>query len=775
LEKFRSSPTPEAAIAAHQQLLNFHQSAQAAEFGQMMREKFADNAKVQAYLGDALSHLGKPDEATPFYSRALELRPDLPQARIGMARSHIRAQRLDDARKLLDFLEQPGAAQLYPLEPLEHLANAYQQAGRHAEALELFRKLHEAIPAAGQHKGFRARVKKSEKALGHKESFLPKMKFSWRRLFSFERTAPASTGPKLTWRSLAVVGAIALVGVVGMAIGNEYIRRHRTVYLVSAFKEPATVEIRGVRTVKMFRSLQELVLPEGRYHATVTGPVRQETDFEVRSRYFDRWFGSPAWVLNVGDNSVLMLEQVVYSRNPRPGSVSFFFGESFHSFPNVTHPFQPLPESLQMKEHEERVLTHLDIFRGEQADLFYHLQREGRLADAVRLAELRLPLQPGDERLIAAYVTAALQQKQPDRAEKLLLAGLTNRPVQIEWHRAYQNLHKNRKREERLAADYDAMLRADATNSALMYLRGRLCTDHAEGRRWFDRAREADPQNPYPLYALAYDRMAVGEWSGARSLMIRAVELKPKDDEFFRMLSLIRLALSEFAPFEEAQRARLARNPLDFVSVFLLCESFVAQGKRAEAEQAIDAFQRAASADNAASAREAVTALRRHLLYALGDFPALEKSATGDRSPGASNNLFYALAEQGRLAEAVKIHPLDEPDENDPFHYLAIGIAWRLAGDANEATRWQAHALKLLDEGEADWTRAAGLLRRATVPAQAELDDIILPPNSKAILFAALAQQYPAKRAEFAAAARRLNVSRSYPYHLLQRATAVPR
>src|SRR5436309_9081760 len=66
LEKYRSNPTPEAAIEAHQQLLNFHQSAKAAEFRQTMGAKFADNAKVQAYLGDALLHLGKTDEATPF-------------------------------------------------------------------------------------------------------------------------------------------------------------------------------------------------------------------------------------------------------------------------------------------------------------------------------------------------------------------------------------------------------------------------------------------------------------------------------------------------------------------------------------------------------------------------------------------------------------------------------------------------------------------------------------------------------------------------------------
>src|SRR5438128_214219 len=126
LDKFRSNPTPEAAIEAHQQLINFHQISRAAEFRELMCQKFADNPKIHSYLGIVLAQLGKSDEASLYFSRALELRPDLPEARVGVARNLIRTQRLDEARKLLDFLERPGAEQLYSLEPLEQLARGYQ-------------------------------------------------------------------------------------------------------------------------------------------------------------------------------------------------------------------------------------------------------------------------------------------------------------------------------------------------------------------------------------------------------------------------------------------------------------------------------------------------------------------------------------------------------------------------------------------------------------------------------------------------------------------------
>src|SRR5258708_3215059 len=137
-EEYRKNPTPEGAIALHQQLLKFHQPADAEEFQRAISEKYADNAKVQSYLGAALEHVGKPTLAADYYARAFKLRPDLPEARLGVARAEIREGRLDEARKLLDFLEKSGAAQLYSLEPLERLAVAYQNAGRHTAALELF-------------------------------------------------------------------------------------------------------------------------------------------------------------------------------------------------------------------------------------------------------------------------------------------------------------------------------------------------------------------------------------------------------------------------------------------------------------------------------------------------------------------------------------------------------------------------------------------------------------------------------------------------------------
>jgi hypothetical protein len=68
--------------------------------------------------------------------------------------------------------------------------------------------------------------------------------------------------------------------------------------------------------------------------------------------------------------------------------------------------------------------------------------------------------------------------------------------------------------------------------------------------------------------------------------------------------------------------------------------------------------------------------------------------------------------------------------------------------------------------------RTAALLEGRAAPTPSALDDIIFPAPLKAALIANLAMTHPDRRDKLNAAARQLNVERSFPYHLVQRATA---
>jgi tetratricopeptide (TPR) repeat protein len=499
--------------------------------------------------------------------------------------------------------------------------------------------------------------------------------------------------------------------------------------------------------------------------------VRQELDFEVRSSYFSRWTDDPLWVLNIGGAGVLVYEEVSYGRNTSPAAISFHFGEPFEFFPNVTHPFKDLPGSIRMKEGETRVLTHLDLVKDGEA-VYEYLKKEGKAGEALRLAETYLRAHPGDVSMVDSYATDASRQKQTDRLDQYLKTGLTNRPVRIEWHRWHQRLHQNPKDQAQLIAEYSAMVEADPTNSALLYLRGRIDPDRPASRQLFQRAAAADPSNAYAFFALGYDRMAAGDWPAARKHLARAVELSPADPGFSSTLFEVRLALGETAEIEKELREHLKQKPLDFTAELQLIHAVVAQGRREDALKEDAAYEKRWPAKYAASGRNAITTLRRQTLYAIGDFAELEKSAVSDSSRPGRQILAEAFIEQGRVSEAVKLRTETDSLEEKPFWLLSLAVAFHHAGDTNAAAEWRGKAIEAMAAGNEDYAQAAKMMSAAVPPASADLEAIVLTPSAKALFLSALAQKHPAAATELAAAARHFNIERSFPYHLVERVTA---
>jgi len=770
-EEYRKNPTPEGAIALHAQLLKFHQATQAAEFQKVLSETYATNAKVQAYLASALEHFGRLEESADYYERALKLRADLPEARVGVARARLRSGQLDEARKLLDFLEKSGAGQLYSLHPLEVLAIAYQKAGRHNEALDLFSRLQAELPKIAEVKQFRDMVKKSEKALQRQSSILPKQKFSLRRFFSQSGQLPEFAGGTSISgkRALILLGVAVALVFLGMVIANEFIRRHRTVFVVNGFPQTIDVKINGVSDIRRLRSVQQLELKEGKYHATINGAVHEEFDFEITSSYFDRWFGDPVWVLNPGGAATLLLEHVSYGRNPPPATYSFHVGRSFEFFPQVPYPFKDLPDSLQMHANETRVLNHLDVYHGQGQGVFQEFVRDGKINDALTFAENHLRTHPGDHGLVQGYTDLAVRENQMERFANFLKSNLTNRPVAIDLHRAYQHLHENHRELPQLIAEYDALLKAEPTNSALLYLRGRIDPDRSASRRLFQEAAAADPKNPFPAYALGYDRMVTGDWPEARNELAQAVKLAPNDDTFRHTLFVARLALGEASALESEARTELRSEPFKFSAELHLIFALGKQERKKDILAESSDFQRRLLNKAGIRGRTAGEIIQRFALYAAGEFAEREKASASDKTAAGKRALSEALIEQGRVKEVFMQPPSDTPADERPFWLLTLSAAYHNSGDLKTASDLRARAAKLMSEGQEDMAHAATFLTRPLLPSARDIEDIVLPPGAKAIFMTALAQANPERAKDLLAAANRFNVEPQFPYYLIQR------
>jgi tetratricopeptide (TPR) repeat protein len=768
LENYRANPTPESAVSVHQQLINFHQLEEAAAFRKMMAEKYSDNAKVQAYLGAAMERFQKHEEAATFYRRALELRSDLPEARVGVARQDMRAGRLNEAHSLLDFLEKPGAAQLYSLEPLETLGHAYQKQNRHEEAMAIFAKLQEALPKISEHGGFRKTVKKSEKALGKTETMLLKQKFSFKRLFQV-RGAGQVGRVQVTWRSLMVLGIIAAVVMLGFVIANEHIRRNRTLHIVNAYSQAATVQIPGVGNITRIHQLQDVQLSEGHYHAVISGPIQQEVDFDLRASYFSRWFSDPAWVLNIGGATVIMEQQVTYARNPPPANLVWHFGKTFEMIPRVTHPFQSLPPTVSMPEGETRMLVGLEIYSGDGPELFNYLAVRRNPGDALKFAESWLSTHAADEEVLRLYAATAESRHETNRLETFIHGGLSARPVRTEWHRLYEDLHNTPSGHAALVAEYENMLTADPTNSALIYLRGRIESDRDICRDYFNRAAQADQNNPFPLFALGYDHMAAGDWAGAKPLMAQAAKLDPNDSGFEHWLLLSRLALGEAPAVEQEMRKQLAHDPVDALAVIRLIDALAMQNRRDDALHACQDYEKANTAKFGSKAHAVAAVVRSHTYYSVGDFAELERNAKAEHDPEGRLSLAEALIEQGRTDEAVKSMTEEDGLAENPLIALALAVANRQSGNAAEAQRWTEKARQTMQKNSENYANVVKLLDDPATPTLKQAEDLSLPPDLKAVLVAELALQHPDARAALAPLALRLNVERNFPFHLVQR------
>ena len=122
----------------------------------------------------------------------------------------------------------------------------------------------------------------------------------------------------------------------------------------------------------------------------------------------------------------------------------------------------------------------------------------------------------------------------------------------------------------------------------------------------------------------------------------------------------------------------------------------------------------------------------------------------------------------------MKIYPLNDSRSTDPFHYLTVSIAWKNAGDEEQATAWRMRAKELFATGRAEHVKIARMLGSNDPVTLAELNDLAISAKTKAILLVALAQRSPNQSAELLKTARILSVDRSYPHHLIQRLSEAP-
>ena len=111
---------------------------------------------------------------------------------------------------------------------------------------------------------------------------------------------------------------------------------------------------------------------------------------------------------------------------------------------------------------------------------------------------------------------------------------------------------------------------------------------------------------------------------------------------------------------------------------------------------------------------------------------------------------------------------------DEPFNAMALSLAWELDGQESEADKWRERAAKALDSQGADERRLAKILRATEPPSLDVIPRLAYGAGRQALICALLAERFPAKRADFLAAAAKYNVRRVPPYQLVKLAIETP-
>lgn len=564
------------------------------------------------------------------------------------------------------------------------------------------------------------------------------------------------------------LGRILLILLIGAPVAtNEYIRRHRTLYILNATGQLVEVQVDNQPAVPI-SGLGSVTVAEGPHTIRVSGPVNETHNIALKSGYFERWSSQPAWVLNLGGEGVIEEVTSIYSFQNIPSQSKLVVGETFFHRPHVDYIFTEPPQALdiQLKRETDTVeKTSIGWVQTEDLNAFAETLETNRKA-AIAFAEKRLRRNPGQPEFLRYFVRSR-DTNERGQLEQYLASQLDHRPFDVEWHREYLRVAELNNNADLLAL-YERYLAADPSNAALQYLRGRVEPDWDREQKYYREAIASDAKLGWPWLALAVSANAEARWDDALKNVEKAKLLGAVDPDLIDEIVLeARMGKGEAKPLLDEYRFRTSAISYDYQAVRILIEVEAAAGRSDEINSTLAAWlNRLPPSDQA----EFTPGLRAWDLYCSGKLDECVRHCNANVLAGRTLPHFHALLALGEMQEAT-----DEAKFGalwtDPVSLLAISVAFGLEGKPEEAAHWRERAVSRWNElaRSSGYAKMAKLLSASEHPSINDVYHVHLPVGSKALLFAALADRFPDERKAYLAEAARFNIGRKPPYHLVKK------
>jgi tetratricopeptide (TPR) repeat protein len=761
VEEYRKAPAdPAKAAIVISKAIGCEDEDQFLDVAEQIERSLARDPDIQTRLGAAYAFFGHSEQAEAAYARSYQLTPD-PEVGDLLAVLYLRQGRPDDAAPFLEHII--DGQQRDRIGYVYLLAEGYQAAGRHEDALSLLERVAVAFPGIDKDAEFN---KYRTISLKNRSSGKSIRSTNLRPLSArvIERRPLAVMIPRLIAPALAVI-AFCVYLFAAYSRGQS-----REVWFVNGLDRPYDIDVNGHRVHLNPLAAVTTNLPEGDLNIKSLDPslpLPMQT-CRVATPFSSRPFLNRTFVVNPDRAAIVYDEETTYSSNSAHSSDDvdphhMYVGDLLYTFSDIDYPFQEFPQSLTVSDktgelHKKKVAQWT---RGSDLDRLGVVDHEiGQNAMGAYAKNLAL-CKPGDPQLV--LVASAMLP--PDEALNFLRPQLAARPVQVEWHRAYQGLMERAHPDVDLVADYRAQLQKDPENAALMYLLGRVVPDRVEELKLFGKSTQGPSPCPYGYFALSYDAMARADYAHALELARSALRLEPDNPQFQEGESDALLALGDYDALLVKRRAEEAKDPADERAAIGEAQLLALQGHADQARDVISGYvSRNSNSDNSHEMKLFQSRGEAVIRYAVGDIPSFITAA--QELPDDPMSRFEIAVAGGKPDDAAAA--LAETKSGSAEDELLVYIVANAAHQTDLAKERLQAAIDLYNKRDKESRLAAAWLSATTPPDPESVCAVNLLPSQKRVLLTAMGLRDPAHRDRYFKAAGTFNFDRSSPYLTLK-------
>ncbi len=739
---------PDACLNMHSTLDAFGSREEAKSLADIMENRFPDNFDIQMYLGTFYERIQENLPSDTCFARALEINPEDSSAKRAVGIGAVNMGDLQRGRELILSMEESAQT----ADVIYTLAKGYQDQEKHKEALEIFQILIERFPSLAQtDKDLRKLIQQSEKFAGQSESILPTKRFAW--------------GKWLFWGAIATL-IFGGVGLVDWHLGNS-----QELHIINPFEQEARITWGKNEVTVPAQKRKTVDISEGEYKLTVEvkGLESETVPVRIENSFFQRMAQDSTFILNVGGGSLILWEKIVYRRrqspNDPPNPYKVHLGKKFQAFRGIDYPFKTAPETIKI-EGSSATKYAISIWPVAPVNAIGYLHKNMPTL-VFDYAQKHLLTSSSPSLLLDSYFDLCSQEDKLDRCVKTLEKRLETRPVDVLWHKFYQDTLIYLRREMDLIKKYDEFSQKNPKNSEFIFLRGRVELEAKKALSFFDKAIELNNQNPHPWEEKAYYEQGQGNFEAAGEYARKALSLQSNLELSQDLLYDTRFLAEERNQLIKETRETFQANGMDYTSLARLLQLYVFENQKEEAKQVLNDYQNAILQKMPEDTYELVPLTNMRLAYLQGDIDQYAQLAASLRNPSYSNILGRALLEQGQILKAEQHFQ----ESSDGYDRLLLSLFWEKEGNEDLASQWLSSAQDWFAEASLKGKRVIPLLSGEVKNAREYIGDLSLGAKYHSVLLLACSSIYPEERKNLLDLSKKLNYKVEYPYIVVQEIT----